>query len=265
VIPYRPIQPLSSPGRCCRSLFVTKASVNRENIAEMTVVLALRCADGVVMASDSQITDSARGMSYPAQKLHTLGSHAAWGGSGSRAVLYDVEQIFDSEADTVVEAKDIGHALQERLLPVFKRHYANFIEDVPGQKSAGTPATYVLAAGYAGDKPFIVDLDPNGLIGHYEEVGFQAVGSGAAMAQQAHALLGHFRMTERDVDYGVVAALRVLDALDATSPSVGAPMDICRITPDGARHFNSGDVDDARTQVRRWVELENQALDHLFD
>src|SRR5215203_551438 len=93
----------------------------------VTVVLALRCANGVVMASDSQITDSARGLSYPAQKLHPLGSHAAWGGSGSRAVLYDIEQIFDAEADTVVEAKDIGHALQERLLPVLKRHYVNFI------------------------------------------------------------------------------------------------------------------------------------------
>ena len=244
---------------------MTKASVNRENIAEMTVVLALRCANGVVMASDSQITDGGRGLSYPAQKLHPLGSHAAWGGSGSRAVLYDVEQIFDTEADTVVEAKDIGHALQERLLPVLKRHYANFIEDVPGQKSGGTPATYVLAAGFAGDRPFIVDLDPNGLIGHYEEVGFQAVGSGSAMAQQAHALLGHFRMTERDVDYGVVAALRVLDALDATSPSVGAPMDICRITPAGARHLNPDEVEDVRAQVKRWVELENQALERLFD
>jgi proteasome beta subunit len=239
--------------------------VARENIAGMTVVLALRCADGVVMASDSQITDAARGLSYPAQKLHALGSHAAWGGSGSRAVLYDVEQIFNSEADTVVEAKDIGHALQERLLPVFKRHYANFIEDVPAQNSAGTPATYVLAAGYSGDVPFIVDLDPNGLVGHYEEVGFQAVGSGAAMAQQAHALLGHFRMTERDVEYGVVAALRVLDALDATSPSVGAPMDICRITPDGARHFTADDVENVRVHVKRWVELENQVLEKLFD
>jgi 20S proteasome alpha/beta subunit len=148
---------------------------------------------------------------------------------------------------------------------VFKRHYANFIEDVPAQKSAGTPATYVLAAGYSGDVPFIVDLDPNGLIGHYEEIGFQAVGSGAAMAQQAHALLGHFRMTERGVDYGVVAALRVLDALDATSPSVGAPMDICRITSDGARHFNPDEVEDVRTQVKRWVELENRSLDQLFD
>jgi hypothetical protein len=29
----------------------------------MTVVLALRCADGIVLGSDSQITDSARGLS----------------------------------------------------------------------------------------------------------------------------------------------------------------------------------------------------------
>ncbi|MGY4652548.1 20S proteasome alpha/beta subunit [Mycobacterium sp. URHB0021] len=118
--------------------------------------------------------------------------------------------------------------------------------------------------GYAGDVPFIVDLDPNGLIGHHEETGFQAVGSGAPMAQQAHALLAHFRMTERDIDYGVVAALRVLDALDASSPSVGGPMDLCRITPDGARHLGSDEVDDVRAQVHRWIELEHRALDQLF-
>ena len=53
----------------------------------MTVVLALRCADGIVMASDSQITDGGRGLTYPAQKLHPLGKHAAWGGSGSRAAF----------------------------------------------------------------------------------------------------------------------------------------------------------------------------------
>ena len=67
------------------------------------------------------------------------------------------------------------------------------------------------------------------------------------------------------MDYGVVAALRVLDALDATSPSVGAPMDICRITSDGARHFSLDEVEVVRRQVKRWVELENEALDQLFD
>ena len=182
----------------------------------MTVVLALRCADGLVLASDSQITDPGRGLSYPAQKLHRLGKHAAWGGSGSRAVLYDLEQKFDSEPDAIIEADDIGHALQARVVPVLKHHYANFISDVPGGKPGATPATYVLAAGYASERPFIVDIDPHGLIGHHEETGFTAVGSGAPMAQQAHALLASFRMTRRGVDYGLVAALRVLDALDAS-------------------------------------------------
>ena len=118
----------------------------------VTVVLALRCADGLVLASDSQITDPGRGLSYPAQKLHGLGNHAAWGGSGSRAVLYDVEQKFDSEPDAIIEAEDIGHALQARVVPLLKHHYANFISEVPGEKPGATPATYVLAAGYAGER-----------------------------------------------------------------------------------------------------------------
>lgn len=230
----------------------------------MTVVLALRCANGVVLASDSQITDPGRGLTYPAQKLHPLGKYAAWGGSGSRASLYDVEQVFNDEADAIVEAKNTGHALQARILPILKHHYDTFIADVPGQETGGTPATYVLAAGYDGDRPFIIDVDPNGLIGHHEETGFQAVGSGAAMAQQAHALLASFRMSERDVDYGVVAALRVLDALDASSPSVGGPMDICRITPEGAHHLSEEEIADVRRHVSRWVEVERNALDQLF-
>lgn len=230
----------------------------------MTVVLALRCADGIVLGSDSQITDPGRGLSYPAQKLHRLGDHAAWGGSGSRAVLYDLEELFHAEPDAVVEAQDVGRALQARVLPIFKHHYENFISDVPEAKPGATPATFVLAAGYAGGKPFIVDIDPHGLIGHYEETGFQAVGSGAPMAQQAYALLANFQMSKRGVDYGVVAALRVLDALDASSPSVGAPMDICRITSEKAHHLSPEEVDAVRGQVARWLELEERAADELF-
>jgi 20S proteasome alpha/beta subunit len=217
------------------------------------------------MASDSQITDPVRGVSYPAQKLHPLGRHAAWGGSGSRAVLYDLEQIFDEEADAVVEAPDVGHALQERILPVLKHHYANFISEVPGGKPGATPSTYVLAAGWADGGPFIIDVDPHGLVGHHEETGFQAVGSGSPMAQQAHALITQFHMTKRSVDYGVVAALRVLDALDTSSPSVGGPMDVCRITADGAEHLSDDDIARARERVARWIALEQRALDGLFN
>ena len=84
------------------------------------------------------------------------------------------------------------------------------------------------------------------------------------MAQQAGALLAHFRMTERDVDYGVVAVVRMLDTLRMTSPSIGGPVDIYRITADGAAALSEKDIDRVREQVQRWSELESKALDDLF-
>lgn len=231
----------------------------------MTVVLSVRCSDGLVIASDSQVTDSARGMSYPAQKLHALGDRAAWGGSGARSVLGDLEDIFEDSAAAILESDDVGRALQERTLPVLKHHYEHFITDVPGEETAGTPSADVLAAGYAGADPFIIEVNPNAMVSHYEDVGFHAVGSGAAMAQQAGALLSHFDMSERQVRFGVVGALRVLDALSRTSPSVGLPFDICRITPaEGAHHLDEDEIAETEALVQRWGELEQQALDGLF-
>ena len=85
------------------------------------------------------------------------------------------------------------------------------------------------------------------------------------MAQQAGSLLAQYRMTERGVDHGVLAAMRVLDALDRTSPSIGGPMNICRMTPAGAHHLDEKEIEQARERVRRWVDLEQRALDELFE
>lgn len=230
----------------------------------MTVVLALKCADGIVLAADSQITDSARGLSYPSQKLHSFGDTGAWGGSGARAVLLELERAFAGCADAVLASDNIGRAVQEQVVPLLRHHYENFIAEVPGEATSGaTPATYVLTAGYAKGEPFIVDIDPHGLIGRYEEVGFHAIGSGSAMAQQAGALLAHFQMTDRDVDHGVLAAVRVLDALRTTSPSVGGPVDVCRLTPEGRVALSEEDIKQTRERVRRWMELESEALNQL--
>ena len=131
------------------------------------------------------------------------------GGSGARAVLTEMEGMFDANPTPIVEAPDPGHALQDAVLPVLRRHYDNFVVEVPGKPAGGaTPATYVLAAGYAGDEPFIVDVDPHGLIGRYEVVGFHAVGSGAAMAQQAGVLLAQYRMIERSVSISASTPFR---------------------------------------------------------
>lgn len=230
----------------------------------MTVVLAVVCSDGVVIAADSQITDSGRGMSYPAQKLHPLGDNAAWGGSGARSVLTDVERRFEDAAGAILESEDVGRAIQEQMLPVLRYHYDHFIEDVPGETTSGTPSAYLLAAGYDNERPWIVEINPNGMVSRYEDIGFHAIGSGAPMAQQAGALLSHMYISQRDTAYGVVAIVRVLDALSITAPSVGAPFDVCRITAEGAHHLDEEEIKQAYDHVRRWTELEQKALDDLF-
>lgn len=48
-----------------------------------------------MLGTDSQITEADRGLSYPAHKLHAFGATAAWGGSGARAVLLELEGEFD--------------------------------------------------------------------------------------------------------------------------------------------------------------------------
>lgn len=230
----------------------------------MTVVIAIRCADGIVLAADSQITESDRGLSYPASKLHPLGDGAAWGGSGARSVLLDLETELDAAAAAITESDDVGRELQERMLPVLKHHYDNFIPTVPGEGEAQSPSAYLLAAGYREEEPWIVEINPHGMILRYEDIGFHAIGSGAPMAQQAGSLLAHFQMRDREVRYGEIAAVRVLDALRLTSPSVGGPLDLYRITPDGITHFDDDDLGDVRDQVTRWTELEQRALDDLL-
>jgi len=230
----------------------------------VTVVLALRCEDGLVIGADTQITETDRGMSYPAQKLHPLGEHAAWAGSGARGVLNDLAVDLAASAGEVVQATDVGHAIQARALPIFKHHYDNFIEDVPGEEVTGTPSAYVLAAGYTQDRPWIVEVTPAGLVGRFEDIGFHAIGSGAPMAQQAGALLAHFRMVERPVRYGLMGIVRVLDALAVTAPSVGGPIDVARITPDGAEHLDDDQIAAIRDDVAAWIARERQSLDELF-
>ena len=50
----------------------------------MTLVLAIRCREGVVLASDGQATTDAAGQPtrQPVRKLFDLGGRIAWGGAG---------------------------------------------------------------------------------------------------------------------------------------------------------------------------------------
>ena len=131
-------------------------------------------------------------------------------------------------------------------------------------KAGGTPSAYVMAAGWRDGEPWIIEITPSGMIGHYAEIGFHAIGSGAAMAQQAGSLMSHFHLTERSVRFGCAAVLRVLQALDLTSSSVGEPFSLCCIDKDGAHHLSDKEIEKVGKDVHRWENAEQAAIGEIF-
>src|SRR5690606_10491057 len=94
---YRPVPTAPAPAGAAR--MSPLASRQPSERSHVTVVLAVRCTDGLVLGADSQITEKDRGMTFPAQKLHALGDHAAWGGSGARGVLGELAEALSTKAD----------------------------------------------------------------------------------------------------------------------------------------------------------------------
>jgi proteasome beta subunit len=59
--------------------------------------------------------------------------------------------------------------------------------------------------------------------------------------------------------------VRVIDALAVSQPMVGGPLNVCRITPEGADHLDDEEIDAVRDDVQRWKDAEHEALDSVFD
>ena len=72
-------------------------------------------------------------------------------------------------------------------------------------------------------------------------------------------------MTERSLRFGCAAVLRVLEALDLTSPSVGKPFSLCRIDEHGAHHLSDAEIEKVTKDVRRWEEAEQAAIAEIFE
>lgn len=232
----------------------------------MTVVFALRCEGGLVMAADSQATEADYGVSYEVDKIHRLHERALWGGSGSRAVLQDLRSQLTETAPQVASADHLGQALQEQVGPILRAHYAAYIEDVPGEaQPSSTPTVHLLAAGYdAAGATWIVELDPHSALRRYEDLGFHAIGSGAALARQASVLLAHFDVPSQSLDHGLMIAVRVLDAISSTALAVGGPPNVWRVTTAGADRLQDEEIEAVRAEVDAWKQGEREALARIL-
>lgn len=233
----------------------------------MTIVIALSCSDGVVMASDSQASEMAAGVRWNVPKVFQLGARAVWGGTGDAQTILEINQalqLIRPQIDGGAAAALI-HLLPAAINPVLRRRYANFINEVPGIQPA-SPATGTLACGYDSTHGgWIIEVDPRCNSSDYTERGFHAVGSAAGFALLGSALLSHFRPTERPLSQGRLIAYRVIDAAIQTAMfGVGGDIQMWYVDADGVHQVGQDEIANIQNLVGGWQDDEGKLLDGIF-
>jgi proteasome beta subunit len=230
----------------------------------MTIVIALSCSDGVVMASDSQATEPYAGVRYNVQKVFQLSDRAVWGGTGDAQTVAEINRALQAIRPAVEGGSDLIQLLPVAIHPVLRQRYATFMQ-APGTQVT-SPATGTLVCGYDSSRGgWIVEVDPNCMSTDHGPRGFHAVGSGAGFAFLGNALLAHFRPAERPLSQGRLIAYRVIDAaVEASGSGVGGPIQMWWVDSAGVHQANEDEINETRSSVGAWQEEEGKLLDQVF-
>jgi proteasome beta subunit len=230
----------------------------------MTLVIALSCSDGVVMASDSQTTETYADVRHSIQKLFKLTGHAIWGGAGDQQTVLDIDEALGEARDTIAGAVNRSQALVDTIKPVLERRYNNVVK-APGRRRA-IPWTDSLACGYDPENGnrWIVEVDRDCNATSHTRRGFHAIGAAAGLAMLGNALLAHFHPAEKPLYYGKLLAYRVVDAAIQTSGyGVAEPIQMSTVDASGIHQVDDDELKELKSAVGGWKEDERSLLDRL--
>lgn len=235
----------------------------------MTLILALACADGIVMASDGQATFSTTGqpVRQPMQKIHSLASCVLWAGAGDVGLLQKIGYALESLEPTklTLPIKGLRPMLFNTIRPVILEAVQAFIPVGPNPQP---PMADVLFCGYSGDDPWILEITHTASDVQHEEIGFAAIGSADIFPYFALTSLAHYGVRQRSTAEGRLIAYRVLDdAINTAAYGIGTPIQISVVDrpsdaaqPGRARPLSIDELRALQEAVMGWKKTETDSL-----
>jgi proteasome beta subunit len=228
----------------------------------MTVILALRSAEGLVIATDSQATQQMPGstpVKSDAVKLVRHEDHMIWAGTGAQGCNQRVELLLNQNHEMVGPGKErhaIGSAIHQCGNEVQKASHRSF---VPYSTQADAEAWGGIFCGSAADGLFIAEVDPNGGWQFHPEVA--ATGSGYAFAFLAAASVKHHNVSGKSLDHAKVLAYRAIElTCDTAAFGVGLPVQMGVVTEEGSEILSGAEITGLKETVNLWKQAEVDAL-----
>jgi 20S proteasome alpha/beta subunit len=231
----------------------------------MTLIIALKAADGVVLVSDGQatVTDNAVGTRTDANKLDELHGTIAFGCSG-----------YSGLQQRVSRALKLGVTQEQCRLPIdeLRPHLFAVVngvqkeacaEHVPVHDEALPAHLEILFAGYSGGEPWVYEI---GVLGH-DEIHMHGEAIGHARHFPAYLMVStlHYNLSSRGVEQVKILAYRaVADAIKTDATALGPPIRAYVVTEHGAERLDDARLTAIEDALNGWKQQEHDIFRDLL-
>lgn len=231
----------------------------------MTLVIAIGCTDGVILAADSASSDVDSHTKQPSEKIRQLKEEPIlYGGSGDGGLLDRIAGNLEASYQPKRSLKAVRQELRKLILPDLKEAIETHVQ-YPQSPFHQPPEAIHLLVGVLNDEPWILEIERDGRDTWFgERLGyFAAIGSGKPWAQ---AIFRPHLWTERDLRLGQIFAYRTMtDAIDLAAAFLAPPIRIFTISLDGSvTEADSEELQQLEADCELWRQLEREAVGDLL-
>lgn len=228
----------------------------------MTVVLAIRSAEGVVLASDGQVTADTAGQPTraPARKLFEVGGRLAWGAAGSAGLQQTLRAELAGLNGYATDAERLRQRLASIVIPIQQQGLTHYVPH-PG---TDPPELAVIFCWCDGDGPRILEIPRTGSDHQFHDR-YCAIGSGDIFARFAMASVAHLDTRELTLEQAKMVAFKAIaDAIEVAAFFLGPPIQLYVVGQDGTRLVPTEEVANGLADsVEAWKERQREALGPL--
>ena len=228
----------------------------------MTLVLALRCHGGVVLASDGQATSDAAGQPTraPVRKLFDVGGRVAWGAAGS----IGLQQTLHAELAALNGHSGDAGQLRRRLASVVTPLQQAAMRDFVPFAGSDPPELACLFCWCDAGGPRILSIPRTGSDHQFHER-HAAIGSGDIFAELTVRSIAHLGSADLSIEQAKLVAYRtVADAIDVAAVFLGPPIQMYVVTAEGTERVLQEEIDGGLADaVEVWRERQREALGPL--
>ncbi|HEX3433824.1 MAG TPA: hypothetical protein VHT25_07155 [Solirubrobacteraceae bacterium] len=232
----------------------------------MTLVIALKAADGVALVSDGQATvmdNPIHTRSGDARKLDDLHGRLAFGCSGHAGLAQRVAAALKGEI-TPEQCEQPIVQLRSQLHEVVNRVQKEALEEHVSVKPDCLPAHIeVLFAGYSAGEPWVYEVAVQGEDEIHPDG--EAIGHARHFPMYLMASTLHYELAERGVEQVKILAYRaVADAIKTEAGALSPPIHAYIVTAEGAEQLDRDRLRAIEDTLNAWKAQEKDIFRALL-